>query len=78
MAYNPAEPLHPPAQLLQPTPLSYSAVAHRSPKTHYRPAEQAGSPGGWGAVDPTRAESESDDEEYDDEYNTWTKSVEAD
>ena len=65
---NPADPLHPPAQVLpdmpylHPNPLTYSAVAHSS-TVLLQPAEQAGSPGGWGAVDPTRAECDSDNEE---------------
>ena len=57
MAGNPADPLHPPAQL------SYSAVAQIYPKTFARPSDQPGSPAGWGAVDPTRADCDSDIEE---------------
>ena len=57
MAGNPADPLHPPAQL------SYSAVAQIYPKTLARPSDQPGSPAGWGAVDPTRADCDSDIEE---------------
>ena len=70
MAGNPADPLHPPAQLLSDLakPQCYSEVAKVNLKTLARPPDEPGSPGGWGAVDPTRAESDSDsdDEKYDD------------
>ena len=65
----PADPLHPPKQLcsdlhnIHPTTPSYSTVTQISPKTPSRPPDQPGSPAGWGAVDPTRAESDSDAEE---------------
>ena len=61
-AGNPADPLDPPVHH---TTLSYSAVAQIFPKTPARPSDQPGSPAGWGAVDPTRAESDSDYEEYE-------------
>ena len=59
-----ASPLHP-ASNKHPTNLSYSAVAQNSSKTLARPSVQPGSPAGWGAMDPTRAESESGDNEDD-------------
>jgi hypothetical protein len=60
-AGNPADPLHPPVQLRSKSDL-LSAVAQTSPKTIARPSDQPGSPAGWGAVDPTWAYSDSDEE----------------
>ena len=59
-AGNPADPLDPPVHHTTP---SYSAVAQIFPDSLAKPSDQPGSPGGWGAVDPTRAE-ESDSEEH--------------
>ena len=54
---NPADPLDPPVHHTTP---SYSAVAQIFPDSLAKPFDQPGSPGGWGAVDPTRAKSDSD------------------
>ena len=68
-AGDPADSLqagHPPVQLrsdlltTHPTTPSYSAVVQTSPKTPARASDLPGSPAGWGAVDPTRAESDSE------------------
>ena len=70
-AGDPADPLQTgqtPVQLrsdllfIHPTTPSYSAVARTSPKTLSRSSDQPDSPAGWEAVDPTRAESDSEEE----------------
>ena len=52
-----SDPLNSPVHL---TIQSYSKVAQRTPA---RPPEQLGSPAGWGAVDPTKAEIDSDSDD---------------
>ena len=58
----PLPPPHPAVSKVVPPPVSlpagqlcYSAVAQVQLKTLARPPDEPGSPGGWGAVDPTRA-----------------------
>ena len=46
---------------------SYSSIALTSPKGPPRPPDQPGSPAGWGAIDPTRAESGDDDDDDSEE-----------
>ena len=55
------------ASTLPPAPSYSSVVAHTSPKSLARPPDQPGSPAGWGAKDPTRAESGDDDDDDSEE-----------
>ena len=67
-------PLSPP---VHPTMLSYSAAAQIFPKTPARISKQPGSPAGWGAVDPTRVEADSDSGEEESALDTCDHPVQV-